>query len=489
MTERVKNFLFKNSSTQQTVAKNSFWLFFGHVISRVIRAILIIYAARVLGVEEWGVFSYAFSFATLLTIFMDFGITATVTRESVKDETVREKYFSTALVGKGMIFLIIAFGIGIISLTNIFEENVAILLPLVLIMLGFDGFRDFFAALSRIWDRMHIESGVQIITNVLIAGIGIGALLISATPLSLAWGYVIGTGIGMVIAFFPYRIYFTRVRELFSFQLLKNILKTSFSIGMVGLMWVILMNMDTVMVKWFGTIADVGYYGAIQRIWGFVFILPSVLAVAFFPSMTRFNTDKGMLKKLVERGLSISTLVAVPITVGSVILSWEIIDLLYGSSYIPAVEAFRILNFSYLPLFLMALFSNTLFSMNKEKKLLGYVFLGIGGNLLFNLLLIPTFGIEGAALSTVINFCIVALYLLTQLRKDLDFKVFHQIGKIIIATTMMALVLVGLRFMGMHIYLILVLGIVVYFAFLALLKEESLGVVMRKLLQKNKDSV
>ena len=484
MTERVRSFLFNNNSMGQTIAKNTFWLFSGQVISRIVRALLVIYAARVLGVEAWGIFSYVFSFATLLTIFKDVGVSATVTRECIKNVSLRETYLSTALVLKLGLFFIIALGIGIVSLLGVFEKEVALLMPLVVIMLGFDGLRDFFAALSRIWDKMHIESIIQVVTNVLVAGVGIGALLITTTPLSLAWGYVIGTGIGMIISFIPFRSFFKHVKESFSFSILIKIIKTSFSIGLVGLMWAILFNMDTVMIKWFEDIAAVGYYGAIQRIWGFVFVLPGILAVAFFPTLTRMNHDKGIMKGLVEKALSVSALLAVPITVGTVILSWEIVDILYGSAYIPAVEAFRIMNLSYLPLFLMAMFSNTLFSLGKEKVLFRYALFGIGGNLIFNLLFIPLFGIEGAALSTVLNFVIVSIYLLFQLKKEIQFRIFHQIGKIVIATTIMALFLVGLRVLNIHIYIILVVGIFSYFLSLFLLKEKSLRIVAEKIFPK-----
>ncbi|MCL5004783.1 MAG: hypothetical protein M1170_02470, partial [Patescibacteria group bacterium] len=59
MLQKIKSFLFENKTTRQTIAKNTFWLFFGEISSRVLRAAIVIYAARVLGADGWGVFSYA----------------------------------------------------------------------------------------------------------------------------------------------------------------------------------------------------------------------------------------------------------------------------------------------------------------------------------------------------------------------------------------------------------------------------------------------
>jgi len=71
---KIKEFLFENKSMRQMVAKNTAWLAIGEMVSRLIRAGLIIYAARVLGTEGYGVFSYALSLAALFTIFSDIGL-------------------------------------------------------------------------------------------------------------------------------------------------------------------------------------------------------------------------------------------------------------------------------------------------------------------------------------------------------------------------------------------------------------------------------
>ena len=53
------NFLFKNLGIQQTVFKNTFWLAAAEGISRFSRLILIIYVARIFGVNDYGKFNFA----------------------------------------------------------------------------------------------------------------------------------------------------------------------------------------------------------------------------------------------------------------------------------------------------------------------------------------------------------------------------------------------------------------------------------------------
>jgi O-antigen/teichoic acid export membrane protein len=88
--------------------------------------------------------------------------------------------------------------------------------------------------------------------------------------------------------------------------------------------------------------------------------------------------------------------------------------------------------------------------------------------------LIPFFGIEGAALSTVINQTIITLYLLYVLKREFHFSVLSQLWKIVLATVIMGAGIVTARFLGINIYAITALSLVLYFGFLYLFKEPSL---------------
>ncbi|PIU98388.1 hypothetical protein COS61_01740, partial [Candidatus Wolfebacteria bacterium CG03_land_8_20_14_0_80_40_12] len=81
MVNNLKELFFKNKGVRQTVAKNVFWLSAGELGSRVFRAFIIIYAARVLGAAEYGVFSYVMALTGFFTLFSDIGVSPLLTRE------------------------------------------------------------------------------------------------------------------------------------------------------------------------------------------------------------------------------------------------------------------------------------------------------------------------------------------------------------------------------------------------------------------------
>jgi O-antigen/teichoic acid export membrane protein len=411
---------------------------------------------------------------------MDFGINAIITRESTRDIGVQKIYFSTALVIKVVMFVIIAGAVFIITPFLIKQSEILALIPLVVIMLGLDGLRDFGASLSRAWEKMEIESFIQVFTNAMIVIAGLIALYVARTAISLTWGYIIGVGLGTIAAFYPFRAYFKNWWQNFDKTLIKKILTSSWPLGMLGVMGAIMLNTDTIMVGWYKSVDDVGFYGAAQRVIQLVYLIPSFLSTAFFPAMSRAVSDSNMMRKLLERSTSLLSLFAIPLTVGGVLLANDIILLLYGSLYASAAGVFRMLCLTFLPAFLGSMFGSAIFSLNKEKKLILYVFIGIFGNFLFNLLLIPILGIEGAALSTVLNQIILTFYLIYFLRKELHFRVFHQVKKLSIATLAMAVVLIGLRAIGVHLYINVAVSIVVYVGALFALREESIRLIWDK---------
>lgn len=421
---KITELFFKNISVKQTIAKNAFWLIFGQIFSRFIRVAIIIYAARVLGVGEWGVFSYVLSLAGFFTVFADFGINAVITRESSRDIEKQKKYFSTSLFIKLVMIVALAFIIILIAPIFIKQKSIELLLPLAVFIIGFDVLRDFAASLSRAWEKMEIEALIQVITNTAIFIVGFIAIYFYPNAKSLLIAYVAGIGIGMISAFYPFRHYLTNLKENFSKDLIKPILYSSWPLGMMGLMGAIMLNTDSMMIGWYKNMQDVGYYAAGQRIAQLIYIVPGLIATAFFPSFARLINEKERFQKILRQSLQIIGLLALPLMIGGFFLSSFIIKLLYGAEYLPGAFSFQLMNLTYLPVFLSAILGNALFALNKEKNIFTYVILGICGNFLFNLLLIPAFGIEGAALSTIINQIIITIYLIYKLKKEIQFKFF-----------------------------------------------------------------
>ena len=404
MLQKIQSLLFENQSLGKKIVKNAFWLFSGQILGRFIRAAIVIYAARVLGPASWGAFSYAMGLVAFLTIFSDVGVSAIVTRESARDPEISNKYFSTAffiklallLLGAGVLLL------GAPYLTKI--EEAKTLLPLITLVLIFDSLRNFGFALSRAKEKMAWEGTNEIATNLFISLFGFLLLLVSPTSRSLTASYVLATGIGFLIISWQLKPYFKNLFRHFDYSLIKPILSAAWPFALASSLGAIMINTDMIMLGWFRSAEEVGWYAAAQRPVQLLYIFPTLFAASLFPTLTRLaHRDKEKFRSILETSLRLAIPAAVAITVIGVLFGNQIIDLLFGGAYQNAVAAFQILLFTILIIYPSAIITNAVFAYNEQKGFLLFSTLGAGGNILFNLLLIPPLGIAGCALATLIT--------------------------------------------------------------------------------------
>ncbi|KKU16443.1 MAG: Polysaccharide biosynthesis protein, partial [Parcubacteria group bacterium GW2011_GWC1_45_9] len=390
----LKSFLFENKSIRQTVLKNTFWLTFGNIISRLIRAVLIIYAARVLGVAGYGVFSYALSLAGFFAIFADIGLTPLLTRESARNPEKRTAYLSTAL-GIKFIFMAIS-ALLILFIAPLFAklEGVQELFYIIVFLFAFDTLRDFFFGYTRSIEKMEIEAGVSIITNLAILVLGAGALFLAPSTKLLTMGYTAGSAVGLFAVIFVLRKYLREIFSSFRKELVKPILTEAWPFALAGLLGTIMLNTDMLMLGWLKGASDVGLYSAAQKIILLVYLVPGYLIVSLFPSLSRLaNTDNERFRSIFEKAIKAMFLLAFPFAVGGILLAPRIISLVYGEAYSPAALAFTILLLTFFLVFPGTLISNAVFAYNKQKLFMWFIGLGAIANVIFNFLLIPPYGI------------------------------------------------------------------------------------------------
>ncbi|MGZ5501490.1 MAG: oligosaccharide flippase family protein, partial [Nitrososphaeraceae archaeon] len=126
----IKSLLLDNNTIKQTIFKNTVWLGIAEGVSRVLRLILMIYVARILGATEYGKFTFALAFVSIFFIFHDFGLPLIVTREfSGEKEREKELYSVLSLkivlsVGVSIFILICSF---FVTADHVIQEIIYIL--------------------------------------------------------------------------------------------------------------------------------------------------------------------------------------------------------------------------------------------------------------------------------------------------------------------------------------------------------------------------
>jgi O-antigen/teichoic acid export membrane protein len=185
-TQKIKEMFFINRNAKQTVVKNTVWLGASTMVGRGIRAIIIILAARMLGAEGYGLFSYAMGLAAFWSIVSDFGLSAFMTREISKKPDEKSKYVSTIIILKmlvlGATFLLTLLSVPLMARLPGSQPLVILAAFLVL----FDNIRSFGFAFSRAQNRMEIEGITIVVTEIAITSLALIALFLFPSPASLS---------------------------------------------------------------------------------------------------------------------------------------------------------------------------------------------------------------------------------------------------------------------------------------------------------------
>lgn len=472
--ETLKKFFFQNINTRQTIIKNTFWLFAGEASGRLLKMGLIIYAARKLGANGWGIFAYTLSTASLLMTFSDMGIGSLITRDATQKKSNYQVFISAALLLKIIILSVSIILVIFISpfISNIKEAN--ILFPLVGLIFLFDSIREMGFAINRILEKMEREMVVKVILNFIILILGIILININPLPISIAIAYAVGSAVSVVLIVI---ILWKNISEYITrtnFKTLKLVIKTTIPLAIVTLIGSIMANTDIYMLGIWRTPEDIGIYSVAQRFYQFILIIPSMLATVTLPLMARLaNYDDEKFKNIIETILHVFMALIIPIALGGVILASQIIPLVFGIEYMEAIPVLQILMVMLLASCPLILLINAIFVYNQQKKL---VLINIGGvivNIFLNFLLVPKFGVTGAAFATLVSSAFITVIVWHKMKKINNFEILPSLKNLFLPIASMVIAILLLKYTGIPVLLNITISGLVYL-FIIFLKEKSI---------------
>ena len=469
------DFLFKNINQKQIIAKNFFWLSFSQISGRVLKAILIILAARILGASEYGRFSLSLSILSLFFVFADSGISSLVTRELSKKIKESKEYLSTSFYLKSLLLI---FSIILVILAQFFipSNKLKEIVLILLIMTALENIISFFYGIIRSTERMEKEALIYLSEIIVSVGLGFFVLFNFPSAKNLAWAYSLGAIVAFLVALIVLRKYLKIFFFYFQKKLVKKIALDAWPFAFLALVGRILTYTDVVMIGFLLRKSYlVGLYSAPLRVITF-FQLPAILlAASILPSLSRKIIDKSEIV-LIKKSLVFLSAIALPLIAGGLILSREIILFLFGQEYLASAKIFSLLILVIFFLYFIIIFSHLLFAYNFQKKNALFLSLSALVNVFLNFILISKFSIVGAALATLFSqiFCFfLFLFEVKKIEKTWPIT-FFDLRKIFFASLLMAVFLYLLKFFSFPLPILIFLGALIYLFFLFLFREPSL---------------
>lgn len=362
------------------------------------------YVSRVLGPDNIGKVSFATSVVYYFAMFAllgipTYGVNACARVRDDKEElsrTVQEIMIINIVM---TVITYAIFAVCLFSVPKLSEEK-----PLFLII----GLTLLFNTIGAEWLYRALEQYSYITTvSVLFKIVSVAAMFAFVHS---ADDYVIYGGISIIAATGSSVMNFIRLRRFILLRPVGNYdFKRHFrSIGVFFAMSIattIYTNLDTVMLGFIKTDADVGYYNTAVKVKNILCALVTSLGTVLLPRMSRMVLEERWEEfyTLVKKALSFVLMLALPLGVFFIFLSRESIILLSGGEFLPAVVPMRIIT----PTIILIGMTNVLgiqilVPLGKEEYVLYSEIAGALVNLAANALLIPRLAASGAAIGTLV---------------------------------------------------------------------------------------
>jgi O-antigen/teichoic acid export membrane protein len=149
--------------------------------------------------------------------------------------------------------------------------------------------------------------------------------------------------------------------------------------------------------------AETGWYAAAYRVYEGLTYAPAVLSAVLTPRFSYlFVHDRAALRTQFARALGAAAGLGILLGAAALWLAGPIMSLLFGASYGPSVVPLRVLSGGALFVFSTWILHAAAIATNLDRRLLVTTAVGLGSNVALNLLLIPRWGIAGAAWATVL---------------------------------------------------------------------------------------
>ncbi len=400
------------------ILKSSFWLLLSQVLVKGISFGYNIFLARNLSVEEFGLYSAALAYFSLVAALSDIGITRYLMRELSlhgHDSKKCGTLISTSLLSR-VAFSALFFAL-FTYLLNIYDPDKlrSSLSSLAILAVLPQSVATALDAILIVFKKAKSAAIASFVFNLLIILIGV---------LFIQMGYgVAGIIVALIIASLLYSLMLVILTATTKIELLGAVgdpsffimLKGSLPYGVLAMMGLIYFKVDSLILSYLKGNYDTGIYSAAYRFLEAVVFIPSTIGLVLFPVLAKdANPSPSEIKKLFKQILIYMGLIGSITTVAFIFILPMIIEIALPR-YIPSILVMQILSLAIPFMFIHIPLSQILLSSDRYlKQVILASLLPLLFNIVANFMLVPNYGYLAAAWVTVVS-DIISLSVLTYL--------------------------------------------------------------------------
>gem|GEM_PF-749925 len=394
------------------ISRGAGWKLGSDVLGRLLQFALLWIAARQLGPENFGDFTFALSIGYMLAQIADFGLQLYVQRELARlavPDAISAPYFTDEvaagrLVGGGLAIKALLSGVAMLAIVVLVAVqpvgNKAALLLVGFSMVLTTGL-EYLAYCFRALRRIQNEAFANVLGRVVNLLLGVGILFMGGG----VWGLAIASNIAIATALiFSYRRLTCYVRPLWhpdwAYWRRSAWQPTAMGFGIV--FSIISFRLDNLLIAPMLDRAALGEYNAAYRLFEPSLIVPSVVLAATFPLLSQAAKSRGRFREVLGNTMLILSALGAAASASMFILAQPVMSWL-GPEYAASGPILQILALACLPMYLNYGLTHALIASDKPQVYAAFTFVALLVNAGANLTLIPSLGLSGAAISTFLS--------------------------------------------------------------------------------------
>lgn len=419
---------YQNNKNLKIIAAGAGIDLLGRIYNALLRYIFVILLARLLGAADMGIFFLAVVLVEFAAMFSRLGLETGIIKfiPMHQDAGKIKGILLHSLQISLLIALAVSAGIWLNSgaIAGIFQKA-KLDVVLKIIVLGIPGSTMMWIFISgtQAFHTMKYRSSIEFFLN---PSLNILLFLfffwLGEGLKAPAWAYVVSFYFSAGIGFLALKKLFPQIskRDISADFSRRQLLSFSLPMMMVNILSMVLFWTDTMMLGYFRSAGEVGIYSAVARTAFFVNFVLMAFTSIFAPRISelykkRQIAELGQMYKTVTRWIFSLTL---PLFLIMVLFGKNLL-MLFGRNFTSGFIALIFLCTGYLINASVGSVRYILSMAEKEKAVLWDTAVLCLSNIFLNWLLIPRFGIQGAAAATAISVSLINFLMLGQVVKNL----------------------------------------------------------------------
>jgi len=470
------------SKVVEDSARGGFYLTLGNVASMIVSMLSVFIVARVLGSEQYGLYTISTVMPSLLVLFTNPGVVEGLTKFSanlrVKGEKgrlgrllLRSLYFETILgliASFACFFFAGHFATHVLSRPDI-SGFIQIAAALVVLQAVFDTFNSAFIGV----DRAEYTAITTIVQSIIKAIVGPALVILGLAIAGALIGYVFSFIVACVLglSLFAFKIYKALNRSSdapsgFSKDL-KMLIGYGFPLYISTLIVGFTLQYRNILLAVFTSNYEIGNFQAAMNFTVFVSSLSIPIAKILLPAFSKLEERQEDVRSFFKIAVKYTTIVVLPIVILLMTYAEEIVQVVYGEGFELAPTFFLLYALTYLFMGIGSLVIRSFFNgLGKTKENLKMSLISAVILVAMAPVLTPFVGIYGMILALILASLLSTLYGLYTARKLFSIRVDARITMLIyLASIVSAVPLVLLRGLPLHSNLVRILvGMTIYVA-------------------------